>query len=605
MRRVVALVLLVGPLLLAACARGTCRPCLPACEAPAPAVVAVAAAPSPATLAAPRSVNPIAATPAPSSAPTAATVADFRAKVEAAAKAEGRVAAIAALMSAHPAEARALELEAWAAAAPEGVLVYDLRPFLDGGSDASVGMVPLGSGVPAPEGAQGRLTRVAMGVLPAAFGGAAPSFVLRDDGLVIAADESHRAAVEAALDRVALVGGGHVRVRCVAVDDPDRVASELGIASPAPSVDPAAPLTAVGKVVSPLETVTDAQWARAAAHRVDAPMAIDAVAGSMRGSKRSTTTSYVQDFDVKPGASGIADPIIGSLEAGFAVNAYLASVATPKEVDLRFEWTRVVAPMKTFRTTLASAHVAPGGVAPSFEIDLPELRAVNGDVLLPARLGAGAFVRIGAIVGVLARVEAVTAGSEPKPAWRRVHPAPLAAALALPATAAQHFLDIRVRSRRVGADAPTEVSAPKLLVLEGQGATISILEQQAYVADFDVEVSQDSFIADPIVKSLQTGLTIGARVLTGPDGTGVIDGTVAVADVVRPYRRTTTSLGVGAPVTIDLPTTRQAVESFRVVAREGAPSTLSLSVPTDAGPTQIDVEIVWRRYVEGTPPAAK
>ncbi len=598
MRRIVVF---VGPLLLAACARGTCCPC----EGVERPVVGVAPMPAAMTQAAPRIVNPVASTPAVSAAPTTGAMADFRAKVEVAAKGDGRVAAIAALMGAHPTEARALDLEAWAAAAPEGVLVYDLRPFLDGGSDEDVAMAPLGEGVPAPRGAPGRLTRVAMAIFPAAFGGAVTPFVQRDDGLVIAADESHRAAVEAALDRVAVVGGGHVRVRCLAVDDPERVASELGIAPPVPNVDPAAPLTAVGKTISLVEHLTDEQWARAAAHRVDAPVSVDAVAGSMRGSKRSTTTSYVQDFDVKEGKGCIADPVIGNLEAGFALNAYLAPVAAPKEVGLRFEWSRLRTPVETFRTTLACAHVAPGGTAPAVEIDLPELRVVSGDALLPAKVGAGAFVRIGAIVGVLARVEAVTSGPEPKPAWRRVHPAPLAAVLALPATPAQHFLDFQVRSRRPGAAEPTVLSAPKLLVLEGQDATVSMGKGMSYIADVDVEGSQDAVIADPIIASVETGLTIGARVLSRADGTAIIDGTVTLADVSMPLRRKTMSLGLGAPVTIDLPTTRQAVESFRVVAREGEPSTLSLSVPTDAGPTQVDVEIVWRRHVAGTPPATK
>jgi|GEM_PF-4865317 len=602
-------IVLVGSLLLAACARGTCCPRVPAGVAPSPSLVGVApAAPLGSAARAPAIPSPSvarSATPAPASGSTEAAVADFRARLEAAAKTENRTEDIAALVRAHPSEAAKLDLETWAGVAPGALLVYDLRPFLDRSSDAAVTMMPFGSGAPSGAGDGGSVVRVAMALLPSAFGTTRPAFVLREDGFVLVADESHHAAVAAALDRVAVVGGGHVRVRCVAVDDPERVASELGIVPPAPNPDPAAPLTAMGKVVSPLETVTDEQWTLVAAHRVDALMSVDAVAGSLRGSKRTTTMSYLQDFDVKEGGACFADPIIGSLEAGFAVNAYVAPVATPKEVDLRFEWTRVVAPMPTFKTTLACAHVAPGGVAPSLVIDLPELRAVNGDVLLPARVGAGAFVRIGAIMGVLARVESVTAGSEPKPAWRRVHPSPLAAVLGLPGVPAQHFLDMHVRAWRVGATEPTELTAPKMLSLEAQRSTVSILEQMSYIADFDVEVSQGSYIADVIVGTLETGLTIGARVLSQPDGTVAIDGTLAVADVLRPFRRTTISLGVGTPVTIDLPTTRQATESFRVIAKEGEPSALSMSVPTEGGPTRIEVTIVWRRHLEGVSPGPK
>jgi hypothetical protein len=156
----------------------------------------------------------------------------------------------------------------------------------------------------------------------------------------------------------------------------------------------------------------------------------------------------------------------------------------------------------------------------------------------------------------------------------------------------------------MGADAPTEVSAPAARARRAGGDDLPV-KGMSYIADFDVEVAQDSFIADPIIASLETGLTIAARVHSRPDGTATIDGTVTVTDVSTPLRRKTLSLGVGAPVQIELPTTRQAVESFRAAVREGEPSTLSLSVPTDAGPAQIDVEIVWRRHLEGVSPAGK
>ena len=45
------------------------------------------------------------------------------------------------------------------------------------------------------------------------------------------------------------------------------------------------------------------------------------------------------------------------------------------------------------------------------------------------------------------------------------------------------------------------------------GANFSQLSQQAYVQDFDVEVAQTSFIADPVIGTLQEGVVQDVKVL--------------------------------------------------------------------------------------------
>jgi hypothetical protein len=45
------------------------------------------------------------------------------------------------------------------------------------------------------------------------------------------------------------------------------------------------------------------------------------------------------------------------------------------------------------------------------------------------------------------------------------------------------------------------------------GANFSQLTQQAYVQDFDVEVAQTSFIADPVIGTVQEGVVQDVKVL--------------------------------------------------------------------------------------------
>ena len=61
----------------------------------------------------------------------------------------------------------------------------------------------------------------------------------------------------------------------------------------------------------------------------------------------------------------------------------------------------------------------------------------------------------------------------------------------------------------------------------GERAHIAILQQQAYIRDFDVEVAQAAFIADPKVDTLQSGAVLDVTVA----------GTFEVRTIVRTYRQ--------------------------------------------------------------------
>jgi Flp pilus assembly secretin CpaC len=114
----------------------------------------------------------------------------------------------------------------------------------------------------------------------------------------------------------------------------------------------------------------------------------------------------------------------------------------------------------------------------------------------------------------------------------------------------------------------TLVNAPRLTIYNRQRANLSIVNQISYVKDYDVEVAQTAFIADPLVDVVQDGLTLDVRPTVSFDRKWVnLDLMPTVATLVRPIRTFETNLaGLTRPVIIELPevVTRTAQTSVRV-----------------------------------------
>jgi hypothetical protein len=99
-----------------------------------------------------------------------------------------------------------------------------------------------------------------------------------------------------------------------------------------------------------------------------------------------------------------------------------------------------------------------------------------------------------------------------------------------------------------------QLTAPKLAVHPLEPATASLLQQTAYVRDFEVEVAKASFIANPVVDVVQDGVSLEAVAVTLPGGATAISLKVSVADLKRPIPEYTTTLGGSTlPVKIQLP----------------------------------------------------
>ena len=99
------------------------------------------------------------------------------------------------------------------------------------------------------------------------------------------------------------------------------------------------------------------------------------------------------------------------------------------------------------------------------------------------------------------------------------------------------------------------VTAPRVLVFNTARSNLTVMNQLAYVQDFDVEIAQAASIADPVIGVVQDGVILDVRPVVSADRRFItLELRPTVAELRRPIRTFTTSLGVsGNSVTIQLP----------------------------------------------------
>lgn len=128
----------------------------------------------------------------------------------------------------------------------------------------------------------------------------------------------------------------------------------------------------------------------------------------------------------------------------------------------------------------------------------------------------------------------------------------------------------------------TPLTAPQITTLAGQRANVSVLQQIAYVQDFEVE--SGSNIADPVIATLQEGLILDLRAKTTADGL-LVDTTLTLSDVVQPIPEFKTSLSSGgAEVTIQMPEVRVQKTQRKLAVTGGVPVLLATLDSPDKGP---------------------
>jgi type II secretory pathway component GspD/PulD (secretin) len=98
------------------------------------------------------------------------------------------------------------------------------------------------------------------------------------------------------------------------------------------------------------------------------------------------------------------------------------------------------------------------------------------------------------------------------------------------------------------------VTAPRILVHNTARANLSVLNQVAYVQDFDVEIAQAASIADPIVAVIQDGVILDVRPVVSADRRFItLELRPTIAVLKRPIQERVTTLGSQNSVTIQLP----------------------------------------------------
>jgi len=96
----------------------------------------------------------------------------------------------------------------------------------------------------------------------------------------------------------------------------------------------------------------------------------------------------------------------------------------------------------------------------------------------------------------------------------------------------------------------------RITVMNDEGAHVAVLNQTSYVRDFDVEVAQAAFIADPKVDVIQDGVVLDVKPVISHDRKHILlQMQPTVAELLRPIPTFSTSLaGTTLPVTLQLPT---------------------------------------------------
>jgi len=98
------------------------------------------------------------------------------------------------------------------------------------------------------------------------------------------------------------------------------------------------------------------------------------------------------------------------------------------------------------------------------------------------------------------------------------------------------------------------VTSPRITVHNTARGNLAVLNQVAYVQDFNVEIAQGSSIADPIVAVVQDGVVLDVRPVVSADRRFItLELRPTVAELRRPIAEIVTTLGSQNSVTIQLP----------------------------------------------------
>ncbi len=112
--------------------------------------------------------------------------------------------------------------------------------------------------------------------------------------------------------------------------------------------------------------------------------------------------------------------------------------------------------------------------------------------------------------------------------------------------------------------------APRLTAFNTQRANLTVVEQTAYIKDFDVQVAQSAYIADPVVGTIQSGIVMDVRPIVSNDKKYItleLRPTIASLEALDDFE---TSLGSARKVRFQVPILRlQSVETTVRIPDQG------------------------------------
>ncbi len=99
-----------------------------------------------------------------------------------------------------------------------------------------------------------------------------------------------------------------------------------------------------------------------------------------------------------------------------------------------------------------------------------------------------------------------------------------------------------------------EITAPRLLVYNNTRANMQVLRHISYIRDFEVEIAQAAAVANPVVDVVRDGVVLDVRPVVSADRRFItMELRPTVMTLQEPIPTFTTTLGVGQPISIQLP----------------------------------------------------
>ncbi|MEQ1631621.1 MAG: hypothetical protein ABL997_04555, partial [Planctomycetota bacterium] len=99
-----------------------------------------------------------------------------------------------------------------------------------------------------------------------------------------------------------------------------------------------------------------------------------------------------------------------------------------------------------------------------------------------------------------------------------------------------------------------QIEAPRLLIYNNTRASMHVLNEISYIKDFEVEIAQAAGVANPVIGTVYDGVSLDVRPVVDSDLKFItMELRPTVMTLQLPIPNFTTTLGVGQPISIQLP----------------------------------------------------